>query len=473
MQDMSTEARIRETFNAQRAHRWQLAQTDAATRLAKLERLRKTIVAKVDLLNAALAADFRKNPAEIEVTETYPVFKEIELAKRHLAEWMLPQPVGTPLLLGAAKSEIRFEPKGQVLILAPWNYPFGLLFSPLVSAVAAGNCVIVKPSEKTPRTADVIAEIIAEVFERKEVETFLGGHEVAQALLAQPFDHIFFTGSPAIGKKVMEAAAKHLASVTLELGGKSPVVVTEDANVERAGERVAWGKFINAGQTCVAPDYVLVQAGREREMVQALVKALDRYYGPAERRKENPDFPRIVDARAFERLSRLIDEAVAGGAKIEVGGERDPEQRYIAPTVLSGVTPEMALMKEEIFGPILPVLGFTALDEALGRIQAADKPLAMYVFATKRKVIEHILSRTTAGGTVVNDIGLHWGNPELPFGGVGTSGLGSYHGHFGFMAFSHSRALVTQRVTSSMTLLYPPLQTPRRRLASRIMSWFG
>ncbi|MGD0484218.1 MAG: aldehyde dehydrogenase family protein, partial [Gemmatimonadales bacterium] len=389
-------------FAAQQANRWRVARTGARERAAKLERLAAAIAAQRGAIAAAAAADFGKPAAEVEITEIHPVLAEIAVAVRHLEAWMRSRPVPTPLLLAGTTSEVRSEPRGVVLILAPWNYAFSLIVAPLVAAVAAGNCAILKPSEKTPATSAFLARFVGVVFDEDEVAVVEGGAEAAEALLALPFDHVFFTGGARIGRSVMAAAARHLASVTLELGGKSPTIVDETANMRSAAQQVVWGKFLNAGQTCVAPDYALVHASRAAEFVREARRALDERYGPeGAGRAASGDYCRIVDEAHFARLVDVLDRSVAAGAVVEAGGEREVTGRYVAPTILSGVTFDSPVMEEEIFGPILPVLTYTDLDAALERMRALGKPLALYVFSRSASAVEHILANTTAGGTAV------------------------------------------------------------------------
>jgi aldehyde dehydrogenase (NAD+) len=444
-------------FAALQANRWRVARTGARERAAKLERLAATIAAQRGAIAAAAHDDFRKPAAEVEFTEIHPLLAEIQVAVRHLEAWMRPQPVATPLLLAGTTSEVRSEPKGVVLILAPWNYAFSLVVAPLVAAVAAGNCAILKPSEKSPATSAFLKRFVAEVFAADEVAVVEGGAEAAEALLALPFDHVFFTGGTRIGRSVMAAAARHLASVTLELGGKSPALVDGTADVRAAAQRVVWGKFVNAGQTCIAPDYALVHASRAAEFVAEAKRALDERYGPeGAPRAATADYCRIVDEGHFARLVDILDRSVAAGAVVAAGGEREGGERYLAPTILSGVTFDMPVMEEEIFGPILPVLAYDDLDAALERLRALGTPLALYVFSRSTQAVEHILANTTAGGTAVNATMLHYGSPYLPFGGAGASGQGSYHGIHGFRAFSHERAVLRQREPSLARFLFPP-----------------
>lgn len=461
---------LQEAFERLRARRWEMAQTRAAERVARLEKLRAHILARREELAQALEADFRKPRAEVESTEILPVLMELAHTLKHLKGWMKPRRVGTPLLLTGTRSELRYEPKGVVCIMAPWNYPFHLLISPLVAAVSAGNVVMCKPSEKTPNTSAFLAKLIADTFDPAEVALVEGGADIGEAMLRLPFDHFFFTGGPRVGRRVMEAAARHLASVTLELGGKSPVVVDETADLKATAERVVWGKFINAGQTCIAPDYVLVHASREEAFLAETKAVLERFYGKTEEaRKASPDFCRLVDDAAFARLARILDTTVAAGARVVAGGAVDAASRYIAPTVLADVTPEMPVMEDELFGPLLPVLRYETLDEAIGHIREGGKPLALYLFSQNNETVERVLRQTTAGGTVINNVLMHMLNPDLPFGGVGESGLGAYHGETGFREFSHARSVVRQGRTAFVHFFFPPYAGQKMaRLASRL-----
>ena len=463
---------LRRIFERQQARRWDVAATGSRERIVKLRRLRDAIAARRTQLAEAMHRDFRKSAAEVELTEIHPTLAEIRHTIDHLADWMRPVHVATPLTLAGARSEIRCEPRGVTLILAPWNYPFFLLFGPLVGAIAAGNTAVLKPSEKTPNTARAMRELIEHTFDDAEIALVEGGPEVAAALLDLPFDHIFFTGSTRIGHVVMRAAARHLATVTLELGGKSPAIIDRSADVARAAERVAFGKFINAGQTCVAPDYVLVHDSIERKFIEALNAAIARFYGATEdERAKSPDLARIVDLPAFRRLKTMLDASVAAGAKVECGGRADEGERYIAPTVLTGVKRDAPLMQEEIFGPILPVLPFSQRADAIAQIRAGTKPLALYVFGNDGAAKEFV-EGTTSGGTCVNNAIIHLANPDLPFGGVGASGMGSYHGIHGFRAFSHERAVLVQSPLSLVKLLYPPYAGKLRAIAARATRFF-
>lgn len=438
---------IERLFDLQQRNRAAIAATTAAQRIAKLRRLHDAILAHRDDIRAAMWEDYRKPAAEADLSEIYPAVSEARHAIRHLRGWMKPRRVGTPLALFGSRSSIRYEPKGVVLIIAPWNFPFNLTLGPLVSAVAAGNCVIIKPSELVPASAACIKKILAEVFDESEVAVVEGDASVAEGLLRKKFDHIFFTGSPAVGRLVMKAAAEHLTSVTLELGGKSPVIVDKTANLDEAAKKLAWGKFYNCGQICIAPDYLLVdETIRDAflDKLRAAISALG-----AESRGI------IVNERHASRVKRLIDDAVARGAKAEVGGAT--RGRDIEPTVLTNVAPDAAVLQEEIFGPVLPVLTYRTLDDAFRIIDAREKPLVLYIFSRDGRTVKSIVERTTAGGTAINNTLVHFYNLELPFGGVGHSGMGRGHGRAGFEAFSNARGVFDQKLPIAPTqMLYPP-----------------
>jgi len=460
--------RIQELFDRQRANQAAVKRTTAAQRVQKLARLRDAIMAREQAIRDALFADFRKHPAESEISEIVPVLIEIKDAIKHLSSWMKPQKVATPMTLVGTHSSVYYEPKGCVLIIGPWNYPFQLVIAPLIAAVAAGNCVIVKPSELTAQTSHLLVELIASVFPEEEVAVVEGDHVETQKLLALPLDHFFFTGLTRVGRIVAEAAAKHLASTTLELGGKSPAVVDDSADLATTAKRLVWGKFVNSGQTCIAPDYVMVSEHRERALVDALRSSIADSYGATDsERRDSKDLCRIINGRNFDRLKKLLDDSVAQGAQVELGGQADAGDRYIAPTILTSVKGDTAIMSEEIFGPILPILTYKSIDEVAPFITARDKPLAMYVFGEDEGRVEKLISETTAGGTCVNNTLIPFANHNLPFGGVGASGLGNYHGFYGFKAFSHERAVLRQGRLDMLSQLYPPYTGK----VSRMLKW--
>ncbi len=451
-------AELEGLFRDQGKKRWAIAATDAAERAEKLRRLRERIIARESELMEALRVDFRKPRMESWTTEIFTTLEEIDFTIKRLGLWMRDRRVPGTLTLSLSSSYLRYEPKGRVLIMAPWNYPFQLLIAPLVSAVAAGNVVIAKPSNKTPATAAFIASLLEEVFPREEVAVVEGaGGVIGDRLLALPFDHVFFTGSPRIGARVGEAAARVHAGLTLELGGKSPTIILEGADLEDAAGKIMWGKCMNAGQTCIAPDYAFCPRSSVAAFAAAAAKTVARFYGADEKaRRESVDFARIVDTAACGRHQALVEDAVAKGAKLEFGGVFDPEERYAAPTLLTGVRPDMAIMDEEIFGPILPVLAYDSIEEVLAFVNDRPKPLALYVFGKDKRAVGEVLDRTTSGSACVNNLVMQITNPNVPFGGVGMSGTGNYHGFFGFRTFSHERNILVQGPVNLAAFFFPP-----------------
>jgi aldehyde dehydrogenase (NAD+) len=462
-------ADIQAVFARQRETALLLRASTAEDRIAKLKKLEAALLAHRQALLAALGADMRKPATEADLTEIMPVLVEIRHTAKHLRSWMRDRRVlPTKSTLGTA-GRIHYEPKGVCLIISPWNYPVGLTLGPLASAIAAGNTAILKPSEMTPNTSAVLAELIRATFDPAEVALFEGDAEVSTMLLDLPFDHIFFTGSPAVGKIVMAAAAKHLASVTLELGGKSPVIVDETADVAKAANSIVWGKFLNNGQTCIAPDYLFVHEKILPEFLEKSQAAIRRMFGAAP--INSPDYGRIVNERHFVRIKTLLDDATANGAQTVAGGTTDAAQNYIAPTLLTQLNESSAIMREEIFGPLLPVLAYTDVAAPIRHINANPKPLALYIYSRSDPAIARIIAETTAGGTCVNMSVLHFSHANLPFGGVNNSGIGSAHGVFGFRAFSHERAVLRDRF-SVTPMLFPPYTRRVKTLISLTMKYF-
>jgi aldehyde dehydrogenase (NAD+) len=411
---------------------------------------------------AALKADLGKSAVEAYMTEIAFVRGEARRTRRKLDRWMRPRRVPTPLLALPGRSRLVAEPLGVALIIAPWNYPLMLALSPLVGAIAAGNCAVLKPSEVAPNTSAAIARYLPDYLDADAFAVVEGGVEAATDLLAERWDKIFYTGNATVGRIVMAAAAKDLTPVTLELGGKSPCIVLADADIAVAARRIVWGKFLNAGQTCVAPDYVLVERAREADLLAALKAAVADFYGadPA----ASDDFARIVNDRHFTRLAPLLADGEA-----VTGGQSDPATRYIAPTVLSGVALDSAVMRDEIFGPILPVLPVGGLDEAIAFVTARPKPLALYLFSASRAAAERVIAETSAGGVAINETVLHLAVPSLPFGGVGESGTGAYHGHFGFRAFSHEKAVLARPSWPDLLFRYPPMTRRKFGILKRFL----
>ena len=452
------EQKIDLVFKAQQVYKYTLRKQNAAQRMDKLKLLKEAIEKHEDEINLALHKDLRKSQFETAVTELIFTYGELDFAIKHLSDWMSPKRAGITLSNPFSKNRIYYEPKGVCLIISPWNYPFQLIMGPLISAIAAGNCVVLKPSEISKATAAVVKKIIADVFEEQEVACFEGNADLAAALLKLPFDHIFFTGSTAIGKVVMEAAAKNLCSVTLELGGKSPTLIDKDVDLGKAAQKIAWGKLINSGQTCIAPDYVFVHQDRADEFIGLYKAEAQKLYFKGGEQIDHKAYAKIINIKHFGRLKRLVDEAIEKGSRINWGGTFDEKSQTIYPVVLTQVPADSEVMQEEIFGPILPVVTYQELDEAIEQINAKSKPLALYIFSNNAKNIKRVIKNTTSGGVCVNDVLVHIANPKLPFGGVNGSGIGSSHGFFGFKNFSHERAVVFQSRIDFNRMIYPPYQ---------------
>ena len=430
---------IARVVDLQREHQWDVKATSAEQRKAKLARLKAAVEARADEIVAAVREDTRKPEGEIRVTEVLNVLGNIQLNIDSLEEWMKPTEV-TPTRVQTDKAMIVPEARGVCLILGPWNFPLGLTFGPLAAAVAAGNCCIVKLTDLCPATARVAGKIVRDVFDENEVALFEGEVDVAQALLDLPFNHIFFTGSTRVGKIVMAAAAKHLATVTLELGGKSPVIIDEGADIEKIAADLAGAKQFNGGQACICPDYVFVREEQKDRLVEGFkARVAENLYSEGQIKKES--IAQIVNPGNFARVKGLFDDAVSQGATVVAGGELEEEDLTVHPTMLTGVTPQMKILQEEIFAPVLPVMTYDNLDKVIEYIEARDKPLALYVYGNNPQNIQKVLDRTSSGGVTVNGVFSHYLENRLPFGGVNGSGMGSYHGHFGFKAFSHERAV--------------------------------
>ena len=421
-------------------------------RLEQLDRLDAALSANSDAVLDALAKDLGKPDVEA-YFEVVAVRQEISLCRRQLRRWIAPKKVSVPLSQRPGRAEVIAEPLGCVLIIGPWNYPFHLAIQPLVSALAAGNTAILKPSEHAPATAQLISSLIREAFPPEIVQVVQGDGSTAQALLAERFDHIFFTGGERIGKLVMAAAAQHLTPVTLELGGKSPAVVLSDADLEVTSRRLVWGKCLNAGQTCIAPDYLLVESSARASLIQALGERLTACFG--EEPLDSSDLASIVNETQYKRLSALLEQARERG-QVLLGGTCDPERRRIAPTVIQVNDREDPLMQEELFGPLLPILEVDGLEQAIEWINQRPKPLALYLFSSSQRNQETVLHDTSSGGVCFNDVVMQVGVPELPFGGVGASGMGAYHGKAGFDTFSHQRSVLRRPFALDLPFRYPP-----------------
>lgn len=419
-------------------------------RRKKLKALKKAIKAHETDIIDALNSDLGKGKVEAYATEIGIVLKELSTYIKEIKNWSKVKSINTPMMQFPGKSYLMYEPYGTVLIIGPFNYPFQLVMSPLIGAIAAGNCVVVKPSEHTPQTSIVIEQILEEVFEPEYVKVIQGEKEVTSALLDVRFDYIFFTGSTKVGQIVYEKASKHLTPVTLELGGKSPTIIDDTANIKVAAERIAFGKFMNAGQTCIAPDYVLIDNKVKEKFLKAMQSTLNEFYG--KNALESEDYGHIINDQHFNRLTAMIDEA---HERILIGGTSKADVLHIAPTLIDARLNDLS-MQEEIFGPILPIIGYNNKEEIFETIQQYEKPLALYIFSDDQDFIRDVFTRVSFGGGCVNDTIMHVANPYLPFGGVGHSGMGHYHGKYTFELFSHQKAYMTKSTKLESGIMFPP-----------------
>ena len=442
---------IRDKFNNSKAFFNTHKTKNLKFRKQQLKLLSKNIKNHENELLDALYKDLGKSKVEAYATEIGMLLKSIKLMRKELKNWSKTKQTDTPLYLFPTKSYIKKEPYGTVLIIGPFNYPVQLVFEPLIGAIAAGNTAIVKPSELTPHVAIVIKDIIEDTFDEAYVSVVEGGIEETQTLLSLPFDYMFFTGSEKVGKIVYEAAARKLIPVTLELGGKSPVIVDDTANIKVASERISFGKFTNAGQTCVAPDYILVQRKVKNDLIKALKKTITEFYG--ENIEKSPDFGRIVNQKHFNRLNDLIQ---IHKDNVVFGGNSSKEDLYIEPTLLDNITNDNKIMKEEIFGPILPIITYDNFDEVLEIIQSKSKPLSLYLFSEDENMTHRVVEELSFGGGAINDTLMHLANPNLPFGGVGSSGIGQYHGKYSFDTISHMKSYTFKSTRLESSLFFPP-----------------
>ena len=446
-------SRMKAVFERQAATALRLRSSTAQERIEKIRKLRDAVIAHTEDWYKAAYGDFKKPPGEVDLAEILPICVEANDAIRHLKQWMKPRRVWPTLLTLGMRSHVQYVPRGRCLIIGPFNYPVNLTLGPLVSAIAAGNTAILKPSELTPRLSALICKVVREVFPEDEVAIFEGEADVSQALLELPFDHIFFTGSPTIGKYVMGAAAKHLTSVTLELGGKSPTIIDESADLKLAAINVMWAKFSNAGQTCIAPDYVFVHESVKDAWVACCRQALEKAYGSnLAEQKDSPHMAHIVNGRHTARVKALLADAQAHGARLLTGGGVSEPDCFIQPTLLDEIPGQARIMEEEIFGPLLPIMGYRDIDDVIGRINEGEKPLALYIYSRNDENVDKVLTKTVSGGACVNHALMQFLHGNLPFGGINNSGIGNAHGHFGFKSFSHERGVVRTQFSFVATL---------------------
>ncbi len=458
-------------FNTLKANQFHIGNTTYKERIKKLDRLKKSLEFSYKMrIREALYNDFKKPYLETDLTEIYPIIDEINFAKKHLKKWLRKQRVDTPTALFGSSSWVKYEPRGVCLIMSPWNFPINLTFGPLVSAIAAGNVVIVKPSEMTPHTSALMSQIMKEVFSEDEVILIEGDADAAIELLKLRFNHIFFTGSPKVGKMVMKAASEYLASVTLELGGKSPVIVDDSVNLKNAVKKILFGKCLNVGQTCIAADYVLVKDTTKDEFVALFSEYLKEFY--TEHPETSASLCRIVNKKHFDRIKSHLEDAVSKNATIEIGGNYNEKNFFFEPTLISGLPENASLLQEEIFGPILPLITYRTIEEAVNFINSKEKPLALYIFSKNKERIDFILKNTRAGSTAINHNLAQFLNHNLPFGGINNSGIGKSHGFFGFLEFSNQRSVLKQYTFGSVDLLYPPYNKLKQKIIDLTIKWF-
>lgn len=458
-------------YDQQKAH-FQNAVKGASIweRKQKLKSIKKWIKENQDFVIAELQKDFKKTREEIMISEIKPVIGEIRDAIHNVRYWSRDIHKSAPLALLGTKARVIKEPKGVTLIIAPWNFPFNLAIGPLVSAIAAGCTAVVKPSEHTPFAEGVIKKLITDLFDPKEIACVTGGVPETTSLLDLKWDHIFFTGSPMVGSIVMKAASKHLTSVTLELGGLNPVIIDKKANLKDAAKKLMWGKYLNCGQSCVSPNYVLVHQSIVGPLKEALIKAYEKKFGTSE--YPTDDFARVVNGNHFHRVKSLIDSSISEGAKVIKGAKFKEEDNYVAPTILEGITTQSAIFKEEIFGPVLPLMTYDSIAEAIQIINQNEKPLALYIFTKSNKFARNIIEQTSAGTSVINDTTLQFIHPSLPFGGVNHSGLGKAHGEYGYKEFTNERAILKQmRGFTTAQLIYPPFNGFKRFVVKLVTWW--
>ena len=454
---------IDDVFARQQRYALELRKSDYKQRLVVLDRFEQAFRESEEKIYQSAADDFSKPQAEVDMSEIMAVLAELKHVRKNLKKWMKPVSVMPTASMIGTSSKIVKEPKGVTLVVSPWNYPFNLTFGPMIWSIAAGNTVIIKPSEMTPNMSAVIADIVERAFRPEEVSLFQGEADVASYLTALPFDHIFFTGSPAVGKHVMAAAAKNLTSVTLELGGKSPVIVDKSVNIKKAVQSIAWGKFSNNGQTCIAPDYLYVHESVKDQFVRELTACVEKQYGLGNNAKDNGDYCKVVNTSHYNRINRLLEDAKSQGGKLITGGQIDDAGRFIAPTLIEGMTSDSAIMEEEIFGPLLPVITFSNIEEVIDVVNSKPKPLALYIYSTDKRNIDKVLCETSAGDTCVNQTMMHFLHHNLPFGGVNNSGIGKSGGVWGFNAFTHERSVLNDKF-SSASMLHPPYTPKVRKL---------
>lgn len=467
--DIKTQ-KLESTFNSILENHPKIKNTTSKERIIKLRKLKKNIFLYRDEIKKALFKDFKKSSSDVDLTEIFPVISEIKHNIRHLNKWMKDEIVPTPLTLLGSKSYIKHEPKGIILIMTPWNFPINLTFVSIINAISAGNSIIIKPSEISEKTSIIIKKIVANTFDKNEIKVILGGTKTAQKLLKLKFNHILFIGSPSIGKIVMQEAAKNLASVTLELGGKSPTIIDEKCNINKAAKRIAWSKFLNNGQVCIAPDYLFVHNKIKEKFIKQLILSIKDLYSNDPIKSD--DYCRIVNKKHFNRLINLLEDAKQLGSNIIYGGNINEKENFIEPTLLDNISAKSKMYKEEIFGPLLPIFDFNKIEEVIEFINKNEKPLALYIFSKNNNNIKAIINNTSSGGVCINHSTLHYSNNNLPFGGINNSGTGRCHGIYGFHELSNKKSVLKQVLPSSPTdFLFPPYNNFKNKLIEFTIKW--
>lgn len=471
--ETTTDSQITHLFERQKEFVPVLKRRSANERSRQLKGLADFIKENQKSIEEAAFRDFRKPAMEVRAMEVYPVLNELHHIRKNLKKWSRPETVSGGVKFAGAQSKIIKEPKGQVLVISPWNYPFNLSMIPLITAIAAGNSVILKPSEYSPYSSQLLYEFIDTVFDSREAAVVLGESSTAEALIEHPFNHIIFTGSSGIGRKVMRQASSNLSDITLELGGKSPALIDFDADINKAVSSIIWGKMANAGQTCVAPDYVLVPKNRKQEVVNALSEQIKTAYGDATQIQNGNDYARIVNHRHFQRIMNLLNDALEKGAILAHGGENVESDRFIEPTIITDVPSDAAIREEEIFGPVLPVITYTSLEQAIDYINRRKSPLTIYAYTQNRDKADELAASIISGSVIINDFFGSYVNPNLPFGGINESGIGKLHGEYGFKALSNEKAVFhRKRGRNYGELLMPPYKRGRQKLARFFMKYF-
>lgn len=467
-------AEIKRIFDKQSTYALILRNSTAEERIIKLKKLRDAVLARREAIYHACHNDFKKPATEVDLTEIFPVILEVNHAIKHLKKWMKPVRVMPTKATFGTRSYIRYEPMGVNLIIAPWNYPINLTLCPLIDAIAAGNTAILKPSEMTPHASTFLRELVQDLFDEKEIALFEGDAKVSQLLLDLPFNHIFFTGSPAVGKIVMKSAARHLSKVTLELGGKSPAIIDHSADIKQAAKSVAFTKYTNNGQTCIAPDYVFVHQAIKNDFLAELNQAISSAYGNTpDAQSSNADYARIINHHHHGRIQELLDDALEHGAYVEIGGDiKGNNENYISPTVLSNIDKSSQIMKEEIFGPLLPILTYDDINEVIDHVNANEKPLALYIYTKQMKLAQQVLDNTSSGDACINTGMVQYLHANLPFGGVNHSGIGKSHGIYGFRAFSHERSVVRDLFAPTL-FMTPPYNKFVKRLVKLVVKYMS